>query len=406
MTFAPADSLDVFDPRHIDNPNRLYQMLRTSAPVHRVGDTDFSLVSSWDLVNEAVRRTDDFSSNLTAVLVRGPAGTSSTFEMDTLGSAMHVLATADDPAHAAQRRIVAPAIGQRLKALEPMVTDLVAHLWSEHLCDGRIEWVSGMADRLPLAVVGRLLGLPDDDLPQLLSWAYDSTEMLGGLVDGDRMEQLVTSTVELAGYMYAKLQSARDEPREDVLGVLAAAVDAGEFTQDVGVLILLQLIGAGGESTAALTANAARLLATDAELQDRLRAEPALIDTFLEEALRLESPFRGHQRHVTTDTSLGGVDLPAGSHLMLMWGAANRDPANFAEPDRVDLERKGSRAHLAFGKGAHFCIGAALARMEARATIQVLLTHSTRVSLAENDEPRWVPSIMVRRHEYLPLLIS
>ncbi|WP_068272890.1 cytochrome P450 [Aldersonia kunmingensis] len=406
MTSAPPDSLDVFDPRHLDDPNRLYDLLRSTAPVHRVGETNFYLVSSWDLVTEAVSRTDDFSSNLTAALVRGPDGTSSVFEMDVLGSAMHVLATADDPAHAAQRRIVAPAVGQRLKAIEPMVTELVEQLWSENLRDGRIEWVSGMADRLPLAVVARLLGLPDEDLPQLLGWAYDSTEMLSGLVESDRMGQLTTSAVELAGYLYSSLQSARDEPRDDVTGVLASAVDAGEIAPEVAVLILVQLVGAGGESTAALTANAARMLAADAELQDRLRAEPALIGNFLEEALRLESPFRAHHRHVTTDTSLGGVDLRADSHLMLMWGAANRDPANFAEPDRIDLDRKGSRAHVAFGKGAHFCIGAALARMEAHAAIAALLENSSRVSLIHSDEPRWVPSIMVRRHEYLPLRIS
>jgi cytochrome P450 len=406
VTAAPLDSLDVFDPCHIDDPNRLYELLRRSAPVHRVAHTDFYLVSTWELVTEAVRRTDDFSSNLTAALVRGSDGAPAAFDMDVLGSAMHVLATADEPSHAAQRRIVAPAVGQRLKALEPMVTDLVEGLWSEHVRDGRIEWVSGMADRLPLAVVARLLGLPDEDLPQLLAWAYDSTEMLGGLVESDRMGELMTSATELTGYLYGKLQAARHQPSDDVTGVLASAVNAGEVALEVAALILVQLVGAGGESTAALTANAARMLAADAGLQDRLRAEPAVVGNFLEEALRLESPFRAHHRHVTTDTSLGGIDLQAGSHLMLMWGAANRDPANFAEPDRIDLDRKGSRSHLAFGKSAHFCIGAALARMEAHAAIDALLTRSSRVALIEDDAPRWVPSIMVRRHEYLPLRVA
>lgn len=406
MTSEPPHSLDIFDPRHIDDPNRLYDLLRTTAPVHRVGGTNFYLVSSWELVTEAVRRTDDFSSNLTAALVRGPDGTSSVFDLDVLGSAMHVLATADEPTHAAQRRIVAPAVGQRLRALEPVVTELASDLLSENLRDGRIEWVSGMADRLPLAIVARLLGLPGEDLPQLLAWAYDSTEMLGGLVEGDHMEQLVASAVELAGYLYGKLQSALGKPSDDVMGVLATAVDGGEIAPGMAVLILVQLVGAGGESTAGLTANAARMLAADAELQDRLRAQPELVGNFLEEALRLESPFRAHHRHVTADTSLGGIGLPAGSHLMLMWGAANRDPANFANPDRLDLDRKGSRAHLAFGKGAHFCIGAALARMEAHAAIDTLLARTNRVSMIRNDEPRWVPSIMVRRHEYLPLRIA
>ncbi|WP_446222102.1 cytochrome P450 [Nocardia sp. IBHARD005] len=197
----------------------------------------------------------------------------------------------------------------------------------------------------------------------------------------------------------------QDSPRT-LLEVLVAAMAAGTIDEQQAVLIVVQLIGAGGESTAGLIASAARLLATDLELQTRLRERPELISSFLDEALRLESPFRGHHRHVVADTHLDGVDLPAGSHLLLLWGAANRDPAAYPDPDIVDLNRPRGRATVAFGAGAHFCIGSALARLEATAAITLLLDRTERFSLIDAEPPRWVPSLFARRHATLPLRVT
>ncbi len=113
---------------------------------------------------------------------------------------------------------------------------------------------------------------------------------------------------------------------------------------------------------------------------------------FLEETLRLESPFRGHHRHVNADTTLGGMPLPAGSHLILLWGSANRDPESFVEPQVMNLNRVNPRAHFAFGKGAHFCVGAALARLEAKTAIAVLLENSAHVTVDPEFPPRWSPA--------------
>ncbi|PKV81892.1 cytochrome P450 [Nocardia fluminea] len=405
MGVAPLDTIDIFDPEHLEDPYDLYRSLRETAPVHQVPGTDFYLVSTWKLVTEAVSRTEDFSSNLTGVLVRQPEGPPATFDLDGGGQAVHVLATADDPTHLAQRKLVLPVLGKRIRTLGPTVRELVDRLWSEHLRDGRIEWAGAMADRLPLAMVAHLIGLPDEDVPQLLSWAYDSTEMLGGVVSGEQLGRLFTSAAELARYLHHKLQDAQRDPDNDLLGVLAQACTAGEIAEEIAVLVLVQLVGAGGESTAGLVASAARILATHPELQERLRREPNLIAPFLEEVLRLESPFRGHHRHVTAATTLGGVELPAGSHLLLLWGAANRDPDHFEVPDEVRIDRQGVTRHLAFGKGAHFCLGSALARMEALVAITTLLERSSNVTLVDDDQPRWVPSIFVRRHLTLPLRI-
>ncbi|WP_420880084.1 cytochrome P450 [Rhodococcus sp. (in: high G+C Gram-positive bacteria)] len=406
MTATPPDGLDIFDPAHLDDPYRLYAMLREHDPVYRVPGTDFHLVSSWALVTEALARPDDFSSNLTGVLVQRAGGPPVTFDMDGGGRAVHVLATADDPAHAMHRKLVLAQLAKRIRTLGPTVHALVDDLWHAGLRPGAtFEWAREMADALPLALVASLIGLPQSDVPQLLSWAYDSTEMLGGVVTADRLPELMASAAALTGYLYTEFAAAKRDPQTDLLGVLAHACNEGELTDDVAVLILVQLVGAGGESTAGLIANATRILATNPELQERLRRAPQLLDAFLDEALRLESPFRGHHRHVVSDTALGGVPLPAGSHVLLLWGAANRDPATFDDPDTARLDRPNLKGHLAFGKGIHFCVGSALARMEARAALTTLLERTTSFTIADAGA-EWVPSLMVRRHRSLPLELN
>ncbi|MEV6277971.1 cytochrome P450 [Nocardia sp. NPDC051832] len=408
MTTASPGEIDIFDQCHLDDPYPLLAALRAQRPVYTVPGTDFHLVSSWDLVTEAAARTADFSSHLTGLLVQRPDGPPITFDLDGGGQALHVLATADDPVHAAHRKLVLPLLSKRIRTLGPVIEQLVDQLWTAELRGGRIDWATGISDRLPLALVAEIIGLPHEDVPQLLIWAYDSTEMLGGTVSSARLPELVSSAAALAAYLHDKLnaaQAAAPQAGSTLLEVLANACRDAAVGPDVAVLILVQLIGAGGESTAGLIANAARVLATEPELQQRLRARPELLPAFLDEALRWESPFRAHHRHVTADTVLGGAALAAGSHLLLLWGSANRDPAAFPEPDTFDLERPNARKHLAFGKGAHFCIGSALAKLEATAALTALLRRTAGIALDPADPPEWVPSIFVRRHRRLPLLI-
>ncbi|RNL62544.1 cytochrome P450 [Nocardioides marmoriginsengisoli] len=400
---ATTVPLDLFAPEHVDDPAALFERLRRTAAVHRVPGTSFHLVSTWDLVQEAVARTEDFSSELRSVILQGADGAATELGMDGGGTIEQVLATADDPSHKLHRGLVLQTLGKRIRALDQDVTAFAGELWEAHARDGHVDWADAMADRLPLAMVARLIGLPEADVPRLLDLAYESTELLGGIVAADRMDRLVAASIELYGYLAEHFDRARRHPGDDLLGTLAAACADGGLQPETAVLILLQLVGAGGESTAGLIATSARRMAEDPVVQARLRSDPALIDPFLDECLRLESPFRGHYRVVTRDTALGGVPLPAGSHLLLLWGAANRDPARFTDPDVLDLDRPGIRQHLAFGKGAHFCVGSSLARMEATAALRLLLDRTEHVDLDPEALPTWVPSIFVRRHRTLPL---
>jgi cytochrome P450 len=161
------------------------------------------------------------------------------------------------------------------------------------------------------------------------------------------------------------------------------------------------LFSAGGESTASLIGSAAWILATQPDVQQQVRHQPELIGAFLEEVLRYEPPFRGHYRHVLNDTDLFGVQLPAGSRLLLLWGAANRDPLHFDDPGQFRLDRPTAMGHNAFGRGIHFCVGAALARLGANVVLSQLLEHTSNFRAAETGP--WLLSLLVRRLEHLRL---
>jgi cytochrome P450 len=213
---------------------------------------------------------------------------------------------------------------------------------------------------------------------------------------------------DLNRYLAARFAEAQCAPKDDVLGDLVRATreDAESLSHEEVVAILLQLLTAGTESTTALLGTAVRLLLEGPALEARLRAEPELVPTYVEEALRLESPFRGHFRQARRDAEVAGTRIPAGTRLMLLWGSANRDERRFERPDELDLARPNPRSHLAFGIGIHHCLGAALARLEARVSLECLLERTRRVRLTRGARLRHLPSVLVRRLAALPIEVA
>ena len=389
----------------IQDPYPLYDRMRAEGPVHRVGDSGFYLVCDWATVNDAVNRPADFSANLTATMTYTAEGSVVPFEMDVLGGPTHVLATADDPAHALHRKMLVPQLAaKRIRVMETFIADTFDRLWTEGVRDGRIEWMGELANRLPMMVVARLIGVPADDVDQLSRWACASTQLLDGLVDEQQLATSGVAAMELGSYIRAHFESAAADPQDNLIGALATACKAAEFDDLIAQVMMVILFAAGGESTASLLGNSMEILATRPGVQQRLRENPDLLGPFIEESLRYEPPFRGHYRHVVGDTTLGGVDLAAGSRLLLLWGAANRDPSHFEAPHEFRLDRPGGKGHVTFGKGVHFCVGAALARLEAQIVLGAALQRTSRIEAV--DVGPWLPSILVRRRERLALAVS
>lgn len=394
--------IELFDEDCVQDPYSLYRRMLSTAPVHQIGDSGFYAVCSWDAVNDAIARPEDFSSNLTATMTYQPGGEVGTFEMEGLGGKSHVLATADEPAHAVHRKALLPQLAaKRIRAFEPFIAETAVQLWDANVRNGRIEWMSAMANRLPMMVVGRIIGVPDVDVDNLVRWGYSATQVVEGLVSQDQLTAAGIAVMELAAYITDQFRHAAAEPQDNLLGDLAIACASGELEELTAQAMMIILFSAGGESTASLIGSAAWILATRPDIQEQVRAHPELLGAFLEEVLRYEPPFRGHYRHVVTDTTLCGVELPAHSRLLLLWGAANRDPSHFDDPDEFRLDRPAGKNHITFGKGAHFCVGAALARLEARIVLGQLLDRTSKIEVAEIG--RWLPSLLVRRLERLEL---
>jgi cytochrome P450 len=399
------DPLEFFGADALQDPYPLYDRLRAEGPVHRIGESGFHLVCDWATITDAINRPEDFSSNLTATMTFTADGTVVPFEMDRLGGPTQVLATADGPAHAVHRKMLVHQLAaKRIRGMEAFATDTFDRLWTDNLRDGRIEWMAALANRLPMMVVARLIGVPADDVDQLIRWAYASTQLLDGLVDQDQLAAAGVAAMELGNYIHDQFDVSAADPKDDLLGSLATACGTGEFDEITAQMMMIILFGAGGESTGSLLGNAMWIVATRPDVQQQVRDDPDLLAPFIEEALRFEPPFRGHYRHVVADTTLGGTNLSAGSRVLLLWGAANRDPAQFDAPHEFRLDRPGGKGHITFGKGAHFCVGAALARLEAQIVLRAVLDRTSRIDAV--DVGPWLPSVLVRRREHLELAVT
>jgi cytochrome P450 len=392
----------LLDPAVLDGPYDLYRTLREHAPVWAVPGTDVVTVATYDLISEAVGRPEDFSSNILSLLYRDGGGLPA--RLDFGGTAPPTLATADPPLHTTHRKAVFPElVARRMLALEGDIQALCAAAIDGALRNDPFEFMITVGNVVPITVVAKLIGFRDIDPAQLLQAAFDSTAMIGGTMTLDRLTELVSRIGVIQEWILRQIRETSEADEDGILLAVRRALDAGILQEGEVQIILHTLLSAGGETTSSLVGNAVRLLADDPELQQLLREKPDLIDTFVEEALRLESPFRQQMRSIPHDTTLGGVDIPGGSTVVLLFGSANRDSAQFDNPDTVDLYRSSPRRHLAFGHGIHYCVGAALARIEARAVLTTLLNRTREFTLDAGDPPRWAESFLVRRHEYLPL---
>ena len=404
-----------FNPAVVENPHDYYARLRTLDPVHELPGTGTYLVTRMELIHEVVAEPTRFSSQTAAFLHHrgntGEPGLRSAVAGVDFGSETlpGVLATADPPDHTRQRRVVSRRLSSvEMQAMEPEFRQLVDEKLDAALAAGQIEWMGELAEPLPMVMVARILGLHDSAAPMLKAQGYASVEAISGFVTDERLAELSINRVDPVADVYTAARAdptARDT--STLIGVCAQAVEDSELTDIEAISILFLLVSAGGESTTSLTGTGVRILAQQSALQERLRREPELMPVFVEEACRIDPPFRGHYRRVSVDTELGGVKLPAGSTLVLSWTAANRDADTFPHPDVIDLDRPNPRQHAGFGWGIHLCVGAPLARMEAKVAFERLLTRTTNFHIDPSALPlRHQQSLMIRRLTALPLLLE
>ena len=371
MTSAPqlakAFDLRTIDAAFLDNPYPTYAALRQFDPVHRSPDGSYFLTRYDDVM--AVYRSRAFSSDKKAEF-KPKYGDSPLYTHHTTSLVFN-----DPPLHTRVRKLLAPAFTPRaLGVLEPRFAALVDGLLDAAEARGKIDLIEDFAAALPVEIIGDLLGVPRADRGPLRGW---SLAILGAL------EPVLTPEVERRGnqavadfssYLGDLIGERRRHPRDDdvLSALITGAVDGVPLSENELIQNCIFLLNAGHETTSNLIGNGVAALLDHPAERAKLRDNPDLIETAVEEFLRFESSNQLGNRRATQDVEIGGKTLQSGSFITLCIGAANRDPAQFCDPDRLDIARTPNR-HLAFGAGAHACAGITLARMEGRIAIGRLL---------------------------------
>jgi cytochrome P450 len=402
------------DDRLVADPYPYFETLREQCPVLREPHHGVVMVTGYDEAVEVFHDPQTFSS---CVAVTGPfPGFPVPLEGDDVTELIErhrdelpmsdQLPTFDPPTHTDHRallmRLITP---KRLKENEASMWRLADRLIDTFLSRGEVEFIGEFAGPFTLLVIADLLGVPDEDREEFverLQRRQRSEDAMGGIGDGT----LTHSPLEfLYGRFTTYIEDRRREPRDDVLTGLATATFPDGSTPDVAdvVRVAANLFAAGQETTVRLLGSALQVIAERPDIQRLLRSERDRVPNFIEETLRMESPIKGDFRLTRVPTTVGGVDLPAGTTVMLLNGAANRDPRRFADPATFDVARQNARRHLAFGRGIHTCPGAPLARAEARTCIERLLDRTADIRISERAHGpadarryRYVPTYMLR----------
>ena len=310
------------------------------------------------------------------------------------------------PQHTRLRSLVSQAFTPR--AVERV--RLRARALSEELVDGlegasAIEFVSGFAHLLPIQVICELLGVPREDHDAFNRWTIEMTYMFSHPLTAERRAIAEAAIVGLGEHVEGLVEERRRHPTDDLLsGLVGAEADGDRLSHAELVAMVINLLNGGHDTTRSLLMILLSILAADGELAARLRSHPELVPGAVEEGLRLEPPVPLVYRVSTAPKEVGGTTIPADSTITLCLLTANRDPAHFADPDRLDPARSGATI-LSFGHGPHFCIGNALARLEAAEAVGVLLRRWADVRL-DGPRPAWLPNQGVRSFPALPLLVS
>lgn len=362
-----------------DDPFPTYHALRGVDPVHRCPDGSVFL-TRYDDVAAVYQDHERFASDK-QVEFAPKFGDTPLYEHHTTSVVFR-----DPPDHTRIRRLFAAAFTPRaLGALEPRIEALVDDLLARAAARGGMDIVDDFAAAVPVQLIGDMLGIPGDERGPLRGWSLAILGALEPVTGTDRLEAGNRAVEEFKEYLRRLIAARRRRPGTDpgeILSALIAAEDAGDRLTEVELLHqCIFLLNAGHETTTNLIANATLTLLEHPDAAARLRADPALITPAVEEFLRYESPNQLGNRRVVAEAVVGGVTLPPDTLVTLCIGAANRDPAQFADPDHVDLGRAPNR-HLAFITGIHACAGMWLARMEGRVAIGRLAARFPGLRLA------------------------
>ncbi len=396
--------IDLMDPVLRADPHPTYHRLRAEAPLQEITGPDgpeLLLTRHDDCV--AVLRDPRWSSSPTHAETEGEVASPL---RSAVGAAdLPVLLFMDPPDHTRLRRLVSKAFTPRtVERLRPRITSIFDDLVSAAAERGQIEVISELAYPLPVTVICELLGVPLADRDGFSGWSADASRLLDGVIPDDQMQQGLLAVMQFMNYFNQLFEDRRRNPGDDLISHLLAVEDDGDaLTHEELLATVLLLFVAGHETTMNLIGNGLFQLLTHRDQYARLADDPMLAPSAVEECLRYDGPVHLTGRIATEDLHIGDLPVPAGRQVVALLAAANRDPAAFDDPDRFDVARSDNH-HLTFSHGMHYCLGAALARVEGQVVLGGLAARWPDMELID-PAPRRREHFVLRGFESLPVTL-
>jgi cytochrome P450 len=396
---ADLADLDYFNEHSLlRDPYAYFEAVRAKGPVHEMADSDILIVTGFDEVLDVFRNSEDFSAapsvqHASAPLPFTPQGPDISAQIEAHRNEFYcsnLLVSYDDQKHAYSRsllnRLFTPS---RLKANEAYIASLTNRFVRDTVARGGCELIRDMATPFVTLVIADLLGVPAEDRPMIMK-AFTLGETAGAVNSEERNVESHAMLL-LAQYFADYIQARRANPSDDILSELANAKFPDGSTPDALEIVNLAtfLFAAGQHTSAKLVGNAMRFMVDRPGLQDQLRKDRTLIPAFLDEVLRLEGSIKVASRLARKDTRIGDRAVPAGTRVLLSLAAANRDPNRWPDPQDFLLNRPKIKEHVAFGRGAHVCIGAPLARTEVRILFEHLLEQTANIDIVDEKHGSW-----------------
>ncbi|MGW4565937.1 cytochrome P450 [Streptomyces sp. NPDC004561] len=406
MAAASELAFDPWDPAFVADPYPAYAELRARGRVIRYEPTDQWLVPHHADVSALLRdrrlgRTYQHRFSHEEFGRTAPPPEHEPFH--TLND--HGMLDLEPPDHTRIRRLVSKAFTPRtVERLKPYVHGLAGDLVAALVRSGGGDLLTDVAEPLPVAVIAEMLGIPEADRGLLRPWSADICGMYELNPSQETAARAVRASVEFSDYLLDLIAARRKEPGEDLVSALIAAHEEGDrLTEQEMISTAVLLLNAGHEATVNATVNGWWALFRNPGQLAALRADHSLVPSAIEELMRYDTPLQLFERWVLDDIEIDGTTIPRGSEVAMLFGSANRDPAVFTDPGRLDLTR-GDNPHISFSAGIHYCIGAPLARIELAASMRALLEQAPGLTLAA--EPERKPNFVIRGLRGLPVTVA
>jgi cytochrome P450 len=391
-----------FLPEFRADPYPFYRRLRETDPVHWNPPGIWVLTRYADAAAmlRSPRMSSDFRNSDLYLTFREMQG------IDPQAEREPSMLFRDPPDHTRLRGLVTKAFtAKRIEDLRPRMQHIVDGLLDAAFERGEMDVVADLAYPLPVTVICEMLGVPREDHHRFHAWSADLVVTLDPMVPGDVMARALLAGEAFDAYLGDLIAKRRRAPQDDLLtALIAAEEEGGRLSQDELLSQLVLLLVAGHETTVNLISSGTFALLQHRDQLERLRVDPSLIKAGVEELLRYYPPVQLTGRIPLEDMEIGGLHIRRGQQVVALVGAANRDPGQFPDPDRLDLSRVPNR-HMAFGGGIHHCLGAALARAEGQVAISSLVRRAKRIELL-TDQPAWKATITLRGLAALPVALE